>query len=140
MNEFVIKKRQTYYARVRVPKHLQDKLGRVAFVQSLKTRDIREANLRKFTLIAQWKNIIKVADDGGSFSKLEQALAVVRSDPSEREIQEDIITGFDREDAETGLVPLTFRSPNSFMQPFVQRPRGFCRPAMNDGGAGYKIR
>jgi 5-aminolevulinate synthase len=39
-----------------------------------------------------------------------------------------------------GLVPLTFRSPNSFMQPFIQRPRGFCRPAMNDGGAGYKIR
>jgi hypothetical protein len=25
----------------------------------------------------------------------------------------------------TGLVPLTFRSPNSFMQPFVRRPRGF---------------
>ena len=40
----------------------------------------------------------------------------------------------------TGLVPLTFRSPNSFMQPFVQRPRGFCPPAMNGVGAGYKIR
>jgi FKBP-type peptidyl-prolyl cis-trans isomerase FkpA len=41
---------------------------------------------------------------------------------------------------EAGLVPLTFRSPNSFMQPFVQRPRGFCPPAMNGVGAGYKIR
>lgn len=25
-----------------------------------------------------------------------------------------------------GLVPVTFRSLNSFMQPFVRRPRGFC--------------
>ena len=39
-----------------------------------------------------------------------------------------------------GLVTLTFRSPNSFMQPFVQRPRDFCPPAMNGGGAGYRIR
>ena len=26
---------------------------------------------------------------------------------------------------ESGLVPLTFRSPNSFMRPFVRMPRGF---------------
>ena len=37
-----------------------------------------------------------------------------------------------------GLVPLTFRSPNSFMQPFVRRPRGFCHPAMSDGGVDCK--
>ena len=37
-----------------------------------------------------------------------------------------------------GLVPLTFRSLSSFRQPFVQRPRDFCPPAMNDGGAGYR--
>ena len=34
-----------------------------------------------------------------------------------------------------GLVPLTFRSPNSFMRPFAQMPRGFCRLAMSGGGA-----
>ena len=34
-----------------------------------------------------------------------------------------------------GLVPLTFRSLNSFMRPFVQMPRGFYHPAMSDGGA-----
>jgi hypothetical protein len=37
-----------------------------------------------------------------------------------------------------GLVPLTFRSPNSFMRPSVRMPRGFCPRAMNDGGAGYR--
>ena len=39
-----------------------------------------------------------------------------------------------------GLVTLTFRSLNLFRQPFVRRPRGFCHPAMNDGGVGYRIR
>jgi len=43
-------------------------------------------------------------------------------------------------DAQSGLVTVTFRPLNSFMQPFVQRPRGFYLPAMNGGGAGYRIR
>jgi hypothetical protein len=37
-----------------------------------------------------------------------------------------------------GLVPLTFRSPNSFMRPSARKPRGFCRPMMSGGGAGYR--
>ena len=32
-----------------------------------------------------------------------------------------------------GLVPLTFRSLNSFMRPFVQMPRGFYHPAKGGG-------
>ncbi|MDB4254942.1 sel1 repeat family protein [bacterium] len=36
---------------------------------------------------------------------------------------------------EAGLVTVMFRSLNSFMRPFAQMPRGFCRPAMNGGGA-----
>ncbi|MDQ7070041.1 MAG: hypothetical protein Q9M48_04755, partial [Rhodobacterales bacterium] len=31
----------------------------------------------------------------------------------------------------TGLVAITFRSLNSFKRPFVRKPRGFYRPAMN---------
>jgi len=34
-------------------------------------------------------------------------------------------------EGETGLVALTFRSLNSFKQPFVQKPTGFYRPRMN---------
>ena len=34
-----------------------------------------------------------------------------------------------------GLVTLTFRSLNSFMRPFVQMPRDFCRLAMSGGDA-----
>jgi hypothetical protein len=34
-----------------------------------------------------------------------------------------------------GLVTLTFRSLNSFMRPFAQMPRGFCRRAMSGDGA-----
>ena len=37
-----------------------------------------------------------------------------------------------------GLVAFTFRSLNSFVQPFVRMPRGFCYLAMSDVGAGYK--
>ena len=38
-----------------------------------------------------------------------------------------------------GLVPLTFRSLNSFMRPFVQMPRGFYHPAMSACALDYKI-
>ena len=40
----------------------------------------------------------------------------------------------------TGLVPLTFRSPNSFMQPFVQRPRGFFHPVRSVAVLDYRTR
>lgn len=33
-----------------------------------------------------------------------------------------------------GLVTLTFRSLNSFMRPFAQMPRGFCRRGMSGDG------
>ena len=92
MNDFIIKKRQTYYARLRIPRHLQDKLGKIAFVQSIKTRDIREANIRKHSLLAQWRNILEIADDGRPHSELENLLAVVRSDSSDRNTQEDLAT------------------------------------------------
>ena len=39
-----------------------------------------------------------------------------------------------------GLVPLTFRSPNSFMQPFVQRPRGFFHPVTSVAVLDYRTR
>ncbi|WP_139279415.1 LysR family transcriptional regulator, partial [Roseovarius marisflavi] len=32
---------------------------------------------------------------------------------------------------ELGLVAFAFRPLNSFMRPFVQKPRGFCRRAMS---------
>ena len=101
MPDYIIKKRQTYYARLQVPTHLRDKLGRTEFVKSLKTKDIREADRRKHKPIAQWQNILELADGGRPSSELERALAVVRSDSSDRDTQEDIITGFDREEAET---------------------------------------
>ena len=40
----------------------------------------------------------------------------------------------------TGLVPLTFRSPSSFMQPFVQRPRGFFHPVRSVAVLDYRTR
>ena len=42
--------------------------------------------------------------------------------------------------ATTGLDPLTFRSPNSFMQPFVQRPRGFFHPVRSVAVLDYRTR
>ena len=43
-------------------------------------------------------------------------------------------------DQNNGLVPLTFRSLNSFMQPFVQMPRGFCRLGTSGGGVDCRSR
>ena len=40
----------------------------------------------------------------------------------------------------SGLVPLTLRSPNSFMQPFVQRPRGFFHPVRSVAVLDYRTR
>jgi hypothetical protein len=39
-----------------------------------------------------------------------------------------------------GLVTVTFRSPNSFMRPFAQMPRGFCRLATSGDDADYRSR
>ena len=39
-----------------------------------------------------------------------------------------------------GLVPLTFRSLNSFMRPFVQMPRGFYHLATSACALDYKTR
>ena len=91
MHDFIIKKRQTYYARLQIPKHLHAKLGRREFVQSLQTRDIKEANTKKLSVLAQWRNILEVAD-GRPSSELEKALADVRNDNNDRDIQEDIAT------------------------------------------------
>jgi hypothetical protein len=40
----------------------------------------------------------------------------------------------------TGLVTVTFRSLNSFMRPFVRKPRGFSRRAMSGGDADCRSR
>ena len=40
----------------------------------------------------------------------------------------------------SGLVTVTFRSPNSFMRPFAQMPRGFCRLATSGGDADCRSR
>ena len=103
MNDFIIKKRQTYYARLTIPNHLQNKLGKTAFVQSLQTRDIREANIKKHVLLAQWKNLIRAADNGKPLSELESALSGIRHDTNTKDVQEDIILGFEASEAETYL-------------------------------------
>ena len=43
-----------------------------------------------------------------------------------------------RKNAQLGLVTVMFRSLNSFMRPFAQMPRGFCRLAMSVGGVDYR--
>jgi len=46
----------------------------------------------------------------------------------------------DRERRMIGLVTVTFRSPDSFMRPFAQMPRGFCRLATSGGDADCRSR
>jgi hypothetical protein len=55
------KRRQTWYARHTIPPSLQGVLGRSEFVRSLKTRDLREANQRKYAVLAQMQREITQA-------------------------------------------------------------------------------
>jgi integrase len=66
--DYLIKRHQTWYVRVQVPKQLWVTAGTRAFVKTLKTRDLLEANRLKHAHIAEFNRQIK-------------ALKEVRNDP-----------------------------------------------------------
>jgi integrase len=52
-NAFLVKRRQTWYVRVRVPQALAPEVGTTHVVRSLKTRDAAEARARRWQVIGQ---------------------------------------------------------------------------------------
>lgn len=65
-------------------------------------------------------------------------LAKAEFGPIHKNRKVDFSNAKDRTNCEFGLVALTFRSPNSFSQPFVRRPRGFSQPAASAVDADYR--
>lgn len=59
--QYLIKQRRGWYATLEVPKALRAKLGKVRFKETLHTDSLKVAEVRKHTLIAQWKAEIEAA-------------------------------------------------------------------------------
>jgi integrase len=62
-------KRHVWFARVRVPKRLQPIIGQAEFLQTLNTRDIREANRRKHRVLAELHQKLTQAELGNTVPK-----------------------------------------------------------------------
>lgn len=61
-NRYLQKLGHSYYVRVRVPPRLQQHFGGTHIRRALHTRDINEANRLKWSVVAQIKNELRVAN------------------------------------------------------------------------------
>ncbi|MTI17438.1 hypothetical protein E1162_09320 [Rhodobacteraceae bacterium RKSG542] len=71
MTKHIFLRGPVYYARLDIPKNLREHLGKTSFIQSLKTRDKRIAEIRAYQLLGEWKLEIEAAR--GSSSALFEA-------------------------------------------------------------------
>jgi len=80
---FLIRKGQTWYVRLMVPKAHREQLGRTKYTESLKTRDKAEANRLKHAVLASLKR--RMADDlAGLTPSPQSARALLQLAESER--------------------------------------------------------
>jgi hypothetical protein len=94
------RRHQTWYARVAVPRSLRATVGRAEILQSLKTRDLREANRRKHRVLAEIQAWLSrhVAEATLPKESADYVLAAARS------LRESVATGETTEaDAEAAL-------------------------------------
>ncbi|WP_135076768.1 tyrosine-type recombinase/integrase [Terasakiella sp. SH-1] len=61
MARYIVKQKQGYYAALEIPKPLHNHFGKRRFKETLKTRDISEAQRRALPIIAKWKCEIEAA-------------------------------------------------------------------------------
>lgn len=61
MPKHIIQQHKTYFAYLNVPKDVRHDVGKSAFKQTLKTSDLKEAELRAAILVSQWKTEINKA-------------------------------------------------------------------------------
>jgi integrase len=85
---------QTWYARLSVPRALQNQLGREEFVRSLKTRDLAEANRRKHAVLselqAELQQAVRLAQGAaGSLERIEAAAESMRVQVERGEVDAD---------------------------------------------------
>ena len=59
---YLIKKYHRWWARVKVPQRVRHLIGKYEFKKNLYTSDINEANRRKYKIVAEFKEIISLAE------------------------------------------------------------------------------
>ena len=77
MPQYLQKRRQGWYAVLEVPRPLRVKMGKPRFIQSLQTDSLKVAEVRKHTLIAQWKADVEAAR--GSSTNLDRVVLFSRN-------------------------------------------------------------
>jgi len=75
MSDHIEKRRQLWYATLKVPAHLQDKVGFTKFLKSLGTADKRKAADLARPHIVLWKKVLREAEQGTSSPLMDEALA-----------------------------------------------------------------
>ena len=78
------KRRNGYYANLRVPEDIKDQIGKVRYFQSLKTTDPTVAQERVGALISKWKAEIRNARLGGLPEDREELLEQIKSERDEQ--------------------------------------------------------
>ena len=78
------KRRNGYYANLRVPEDIKDQIGKVRYFQSLKTTDPMVAQERVGALISKWKAEIRNARLGGLPEDREELLEQIKSERDEQ--------------------------------------------------------
>ena len=131
-----------YYFSRRIPADLVHHYSYPRIVEGLKTKSSHIAKTRVLVVagkLDEYWSYLRMSDPELLGKKLLRDLPLPTSrivTPIQYGPKADITLS----ETLSGLVPLTFRSHNSFMRPFARKPRGFYCLAMNGGGAGYKTR
>lgn len=89
------KRRQGWYVRVVVPPHLRSVVGKRELIKTLQTRDLTEANRRKYQVIADLKDVITKAEASRDLPR-ESTEYVLQA---ARDARASVLTGADPEDA-----------------------------------------
>ena len=112
-NRYLIRQRQTWYVVVEVPPSLRKRLGR-RIKQTLGTRDINVARVRRWRALAKIKDMIEDTRKGREGDPLEQEAIDWRDALEAAESGEDgVVVGLpDDED------------PAGFIRGLIQRPSG----------------
>src|SRR2546421_96096 len=84
------RRRLTWYARVEVPPSLRRSVGKKRLIQSLKTRDLHIANVRKWEVVARLKQRIADAGKQPATGEVPYALMLREKLASEQRIETKI--------------------------------------------------
>ncbi|WP_331458382.1 DUF6538 domain-containing protein [Pseudorhodobacter wandonensis] len=145
---FTFVKDGVFYFSRRIPKELRRHYTSPRIAYSLRTRSARIAEARARRAADQldeyWYHLRsrEVELPGKHMLRLQQKLGATFSNQQPAISASSVLlseaVGIYLQQKGNGLVTLTFRPLNSFRQPFVRRPRGFCHLTTNAAVVDYR--